>query len=201
MTAVPVLRSAGRSERIFPVKSIVGATGCGGWKLQHLVRPTHPVSLRPGKSTLITMDTTSFAGKSALQSMVLMPGLSFEGLPDRAWETQERVSECTTPGVLWHLWRKSSVGSPIYTLCWIFFLLFSCRACKKMLDKEVSRGPKTCASYLCSGGGWRRRGAVRAAQAGRTRAGGAGATRVQLPTRGDGARRGRSASGAGRRRL
>jgi len=146
MTAVPVLRSAGRSERIFPVKSIVGATGCGGWKLQHLVRPTHPVSLRPGKSTLVSMDTTSFAGKSALQSMVLMPGFSVGGLPYRAWETQERVPECTTPCVLWHLRNNSSVGSPIYTLCWIFFLVFSRRARMKTLDQEVSRGPQSCAS-------------------------------------------------------
>ena len=31
--------------------------------------------------------------------MVLMPGLSVKGLPDRAWETRQRVPECTTHGI------------------------------------------------------------------------------------------------------
>jgi len=40
----------------------------------------------------------------------------------------------------------AQVISRLSTSCRIFFLLFSCRACKKTPDKDVSIGPQTCAS-------------------------------------------------------
>jgi len=72
--------------------------------------------------------------------MVQMPWLSVEGLPDRAWETQERVPRCTTPGVVWHLRRKSSVGSP---LCARFFSCCShVRHARRRLTRMFHEAPK-----------------------------------------------------------